>query len=61
MERLTLTSIMGGFITEFTIDTSISYSEVERRFFKGPRGKYLKDLKTWIKMILCEKGVMPPN
>ena len=28
--------IIGGFITEFAIDTIINYSEVERHFLKGP-------------------------
>lgn len=54
-------SILGGFITEFMIDMSISYREFEHWFFKGPKGKYLKSLKTWIKMLLCEKWVMPLN
>ena len=54
-------SIMGSFITEFAIDTLVSYSEAKRQFFKDPRGKYLKSLKTWIKIILCEKRVMPLN
>ena len=27
--------IIGGFITEFTVDTSVSYSEAEQRFLKG--------------------------
>lgn len=48
-------SISGGFITEFAIDMSASYSEVEHQFFKGPRGEYMKSLKTWIKILLCEK------
>lgn len=52
-------SILG--VTEFMIDTSISYSEVERPFFKGPRGKYPKSLKTWIKILLCEKQLIPLN
>ena len=30
-----------AFVTEFAIDTSTSFSEAERKFFKGPRGKYL--------------------
>ena len=30
-----------AFVTEFAIHTSTSFSEVERQFFKGPRGKYL--------------------
>jgi len=53
--------IIGGFITEFAVDTSISYSEVERHFLKGQRGKYIKYLNTWIKMLLCEKQVMRIN
>lgn len=47
--------ILGGLITEFVIDTSVSYSKYECWFFKGPRGTYLKSLKTWIKMLLCDK------
>ena len=54
-----LDRVIGGFVTEFTVDTSMSYNEAEQRFFKGPRGKYLRYLNTWIKMILCEKWVMP--
>jgi len=50
--------IIGGFIIEFAVDTSVSYSEAERCFLKGPRGKYVKSLNTWIKMLLCEKRVM---
>ena len=50
-----LNCVIGGFVTEFAVDPSISYSEVERRFFKGLRGKYVKYLNTWIKMLLCEK------
>jgi len=56
-------SILGGFIIviKFLIDTSANYSEAKHRIFKGPRGKYMKSLKTWIKMLLCEKHVMPLN
>jgi len=32
-------STLKGFITEITIDTTISYSEAERRFIKGPQSK----------------------
>jgi len=53
-----LDHMIGGFVTEFMVDTSVSYSEVERFFFKGPQGKYVKSLNTWIKMLLCEKWVM---
>ena len=50
--------IIGGFVTEFMVDTSVSYSELERHFFKGPRCKYSKSLNTRIKMLLCKKQVM---
>jgi len=43
-----LDHIIGGFVIEFAVDTSVNYNEVKRRFFKGPRGKYLKSLNTWI-------------
>jgi len=50
--------IIGGSVTEFMVNTSISYSKVEHCFFKGRRGKYLKLLNTWIKMFLYEQWVM---
>ena len=53
-----LDRVIRGFVIEFAVDTSVSYSEVERRFFKGLRGKYVKSLNTWIKMLLCKKRVM---
>ena len=56
-----LDRIIGGFIIEFAVNTTVSYSEAERRFLKGPRGKYIKSLNTWIKMLLCEKQVMQIN
>ncbi len=38
--------VIGGFVTEFVVNISIIYSEVERRFFKGLRDKYVKYLNT---------------
>ena len=51
-------SILGGYITEFAVDTVKSYSVAEREVFKGPRGKYINSLKLWTKMLLCKKGVL---
>ena len=56
-----LDRIIGGFNIEFVVDTTVSYSDVERRFLKGPQGKYIKPLNTWIKMLLCEKWFMQTN
>jgi hypothetical protein len=50
-------STIGGYITEFVIDRVESYSQAERYFFKGPRGKYLHSLKLKINMILHEKNI----
>ena len=51
-------SVLEVFITEFAVDQRKSFSEVERYFFKGYRGKYLSSLNLSIKMLLHEKGVM---
>ena len=51
-------SIIGGYITEFAVDTVKYYSAAERELFKGPSGKYLNSLKLWTKILLCEKGVL---
>lgn len=50
--------IIGGFINEFTVNTFFSYNEAERCFLKGPQGKYVKYLNTWITILLCEKRDM---
>ena len=52
------TRTLEAFVTEFTIDTHTSFSEAERQFFKGPRGKYLNSLSLKIKMLLAEKGIL---
>ena len=47
-----LNHITRGFITKFAVDTLVSYSKAEQHFLKGLRGKYVKSLNTWIKMLL---------
>jgi hypothetical protein len=51
-------SIIRGYITEFVIERVESYSQAERYFFKGPRGKILHFLKLKIKMLLHEKNIL---
>ena len=51
-------SIIEGYITEFHVDMITSYSEAKRKFFQGPRSRYLSSWKTWIKMRICEKGIL---
>ena len=55
---LWLASLLEGFITEFAVDQRKSFSEAERYFFKGYRGKYLNSLNSSLKMLLHEKGVL---
>ena len=52
------TRTLEAYVTEFAIDTQTSFSEAERRFFKGPRGKYLNSLSLRIKMLLAEQGIL---
>jgi hypothetical protein len=51
-------STIGGYITKFVVDRVESYIQVERYFFKGPRGKVLHFLKLRIKMLLHEKNIL---
>ena len=46
------TRTLEAFVTEFAIDTSTSFSEAERQFFKGPRGKFLNLLGLKVKILL---------
>jgi hypothetical protein len=46
-------SILGGYIIDFAIDCTLSYSVTEREF-----RTYLKSLSTWIKMLPSDKGFM---
>jgi hypothetical protein len=49
---------IGGYISEFSIDKVESYSQAERYFFKGPRGKFIHFLKMRIKMLFHEKNIL---
>jgi hypothetical protein len=51
-------STIGGYITEFVVDKVESYSQAERHFFKGPKGKVLHFLKLRIKMLLHENHIL---
>jgi hypothetical protein len=53
-----LDSIVTGFITEFAVDTTKSYSATEQEFLRGPHGRYIRSLYTSIKILLYNKGVM---
>jgi hypothetical protein len=47
-----------GYITKFAIDIIESYSQAERYFFKGLKGKFLHFLELRIKMLLHEKNIL---
>jgi hypothetical protein len=51
-------STIGGYITEFVVDIVESYSQIERYFFKRPRGIFLHFLKLRIKILLHEKNIL---
>jgi hypothetical protein len=51
-------STIGGYITDFFVDRTKSYSQAERYFFKGPRGKILHFMKLRIKILLHENHIL---
>ena len=51
-------SILEGYITDFVVDIVKYYSDVEREFFSGPRGRFLLYLQLSIKMLICEKVIL---
>ena len=53
-----LNSLLEGFVTEFAVDMLKDYNEAKRLFFKQYHGKYLNSLNLWIKMLLCEQGLL---
>jgi hypothetical protein len=53
-----LDNIVAGFITEFAVDTTKSYSAAKQEFLEGLRGRYTRSLYTSIKILLYNKGVM---
>ena len=51
-------SVIEGYIVEFYVEAGESFTIAERKFFAGPRGRYIFLLSMWIKMFLTEKGLM---
>ena len=51
-------SIYQGYIIEFAVATITSYSEATRKIFQGPRRRYFLSIRTWIKMLVYENGVL---
>jgi hypothetical protein len=50
-----LSSILVGYIVKFAIDCTQSYSVIEMDFFRGPHGRFINSLSTWINMFLCDQ------
>jgi hypothetical protein len=53
-----LENITAEFITKFTVDIAKSYTSAEKKFLKGPRGRYIRSLYMSIKILLKDKGMM---
>ena len=51
-------SILEGYITNFFVDTITSYNEAKQKNFQGRCNRYMLSLKTWIKMLICEKVIL---
>jgi hypothetical protein len=53
LERITV-----GFITEFAVDTTNSYTAAQKDFLKVPKGRYIRSLYMSINILLHDKCVM---
>jgi hypothetical protein len=53
-----LNNIVVGFISEFAVDTTKSYSAMEKEFIRGPQGRYIRSLYSSINIMLYNKGLM---
>jgi hypothetical protein len=52
------TRVKEGYIIEFSIEYSDSFSEAERKFEEGPRKWMLEEIPLWIKMLFVERRMM---
>lgn len=52
------TSILDGYIVEFVAEGAVSFSEAKRKFFQGPRGRYINSIPLWINMLLVKREMM---
>jgi hypothetical protein len=53
-----LDNIVAGFITEFAVDTTISYNATKKEFLKVPKGIYIRSMYTLVNILLYNKCVM---
>ena len=53
-----LGDILEDYITEFVVDTTNSYIELEKEFLNVLRGSFLLSLQLSIKMLVYEKGIL---
>ena len=53
-----LDNILEGYIIEFAVDTTNSYSKEETEIFNGPRGRFLLSLQLSIKILVYEKDIL---
>jgi hypothetical protein len=47
-----------GYIIEFSIENHQYFSKAEAIFYKGARGRLLREISLWIKILLAEEGML---
>ena len=50
-----------GYIIEFTIGATKSYTYEEEKLEAGPRKRFLEKIPLWLKMLFAKKGIMKMN
>jgi len=52
-------SVLEGYIVDFIVEVRVSYTTVQRKLLKGPRGIFIWSLPLSINMIMCDHEVLP--
>jgi hypothetical protein len=48
-----------GYIIEFSTENHQSFSKAEAIFYEGARGRLLREIPLWMKILLVEEGMLP--
>lgn len=48
-----------GFVVEFVVDVYQSFSKAKKELKRAARMRLVKEIPTWINMLLVEEGILP--
>jgi hypothetical protein len=51
--------VLEGYIIEFSAENRQAFSKDEAIFKEGSRGRLLREIPLWLKVLLVEEGIFP--